>query len=67
MPDLRGRSKQRGYKLDDDCYQAQISKHECGQSDKRIFCLGLIDMSTELPVEKCIQCKAYAYNAECGV
>lgn len=54
----------RGCKLDKDCHRAIISKCEYGPEDKRCFCYGLVELSTECALEKCRECKAYAYNAQ---
>lgn len=53
----------RGKLLDEECYKAKISSNECGPKDTRKFCYGLMDMSTEEHLEKCIECGAYVNNA----
>lgn len=58
------RATLRGKPLDDDCKKAKISKHEYGMNDNRCFCYGLIDMSTEELLPKCIKCGAYCLNAK---
>lgn len=57
------RSQLRGKPLDDDCKKAEISKYESGPADNRCFCYGLIDLSTEVPLDKCMECEAFARNA----
>ncbi|QHI72884.1 hypothetical protein [Aminipila terrae] len=64
MKNLRERSELRGKSLDDDCKIAKISTHEYGMEDNRKFCYGLMEMSTEELIDKCITCKAYVDNAE---
>lgn len=64
MSKLKGRALQRGKPLDEDCYKAKTSTNESGLNDKRIFCYGLIDASTEEHIEKCRECKAFAFNAK---
>jgi len=54
----------RGKALDDDCETAKISRNEYGVHDKRCFCYGLIDRSTESYLKKCIECSAFADNAK---
>lgn len=58
------RASIRGKHLDDDCKKAKISRHEYGMDDNRCFCYGLIDMSTEALLPKCIECGAYCLNAK---
>ena len=58
------RAQLRGTPLDSDCKMAEISKYESGPDDNRCFCYGLVDLSTELPTSKCLNCGAYAHNAE---
>jgi len=50
--------------LDDDCKTAKISRNEYGADDNRCFCNGLIDCSTEEYLQKCVECRALAYNAK---
>lgn len=64
MVSLRGRAQTRGKPLDKDCKIAIISMHEYGTENNRKFCYGLMDMSTEEPLEKCKECKAFVNNAE---
>ena len=54
----------RGKRLDEDCRKARISTNECGINDDRKFCLGLIEMSTECLIEKCIKCNAHVSNVK---
>ena len=59
------RSVMRGKSLDDDCLTARISKHEYGPNDNRCFCYGLYVPCNDWEIlEKCLNCKAYVYNAE---
>ena len=59
------RAQLRGASLDSDCKMAEISKHESGPDDNRCFCYGLIDLSTEFPLDKCRNCGAYVMNELC--
>lgn len=64
MKNLRGRAAVRGKPLDEDCKRAIITTHEYGQEDNRKFCYGICNGFPDEVAEKCIECKAYAYNAE---
>jgi len=64
LKNLRGRAKERGKPLDDDCYKAHISGHEYGPDDHRKFCYGLINLMYDEPLDKYKECGAYAYNAK---
>lgn len=58
------RAELRGKPLDSDCKKAHTSTHEYGKDDNRGFCLGIKDLMTEEPLEKCEVCKAFVFNAE---
>ena len=62
---LVSRAQLRGRPLDKDCEKAEISKHESGPDDNRCFCYGLIDLSTELLLDKCRNCGACVMNELC--
>lgn len=65
MEELKGnRAELRGKKLNKDCYKANTTKHEYGQHDKRVFCYGLDDASTEELVDECRYCKANVINID---
>ena len=56
------RKKLRGKKLDKDCKKAHTSSYEYGPDDDRVFCYGLVDISTDEPIEKCKMCNAFIEN-----
>lgn len=58
------RAELRKKKLDSDCLGAKIAAHERGISDNRKLCYGLMDMSTESALPKCLECGAYIENEE---
>lgn len=58
------RAKLRGKPLDEDCKKAYTSTHEYGPQDDRVFCYGLIDCMSDEVLPKCVECKAFAINAE---
>lgn len=62
----KNRAQLRGKKLDIDCKKAKISTNECGCEDKRKFCYGLEDASTQYLIPKCCECGAHVSNATCG-
>ncbi len=61
---LKGRAIMRGKRLDRECYKASPTTNEYGELDKRVFCLGLMDASTEEECEECRVCNAFWRNAE---
>lgn len=63
MKNLRGRAALRGAPLDKDCYGCKTSRNEYGPDDNRVFCYGLIDLSTDEPIKKCKCCGAFVDNA----
>ena len=64
MAGLRGRAKQRGKRLDEDCYKAQPLTHEYGVNDKRVFCSGLhSDYYDGDYIPECRECDAFFLNA----
>ena len=58
------RAELRGKPLDLDCKKAHTTRHEYGQQDERVFCLGLCDKKTDDIIKKCLNCKAWVKNAE---
>lgn len=58
------RADLRGSRLDDDCRTAKVTTNEMGEHDRRVFCRGLIDPSTDAPFPKCIQCGAWVTNLD---
>ena len=58
------RAKLRGKPLDDDCKKANTTTQEYGLQDNRVFCFGLFDPKTDERLDKCVNCKAFVYNAE---
>lgn len=58
------RAKLRGKVLDKDCKTAHTTSHEYGLEDDRVFCYGLVDLSTDEPLEKCKVCNAFIDNLE---
>ena len=59
-----GRDKLRGKPLDYECYSAHTTRHEYGENDNRVFCYGFTDSMTDIPLTKCMLCKAFINNAE---
>ena len=57
------RATLRGHKLDSDCKRANTTTHEYGLDDNRVFCFGL-HKGDFTPLDKCLNCKAFVYNAE---
>ena len=56
---------QRGKTLDDDCRKANITTHEYGMDDNRVFCFGLYEETSESEIrKKCAECSAFVLNAE---
>lgn len=65
MKELKGnRAELRGMKLNKDCYKATTTKYEYGEYDKRVFCYGINDASTEELIDECRRCKANVINIE---
>lgn len=61
----KSRAQMRGKPLDADCKRATISNHEYGPNDNRCFCYGLYIPDSYWEIQhKCLECKAYVYNAE---
>lgn len=58
-----GRNILRGKPLDDNCKKTNISTHEYGMKDNRVFCYGLIDCMTDDFLPKCVECGAFVDNA----
>lgn len=58
------RAQLRGEPLLSMCRKARTTTHEYGMRDNRVFCMGLIDGMTDDVEEKCLDCKAYVFNAE---
>lgn len=51
--------------LDEDCKNAEIVTHLDGESDNRVFCLGLYIETTCWEIkDKCFKCPAFVLNAE---
>ena len=44
--------------------KAKTLTNEYGPQDNRLFCYGLVDCSTEVYLEKCINCGAFINNAK---
>ena len=58
------RAELRGNPLDKECYTANITSHEYGIDDDRVFCYGLFkEQSVTEICNKCLKCKAFVGNA----
>lgn len=58
----RNRAQLRGKPLDPWCKSARTTTNEYGLEDKRVFCLGRLDLMTEDPLEICVDCGAFIRN-----
>lgn len=61
---MRSRNIQRGARLLSDCYKANITKHEYGKDDDRVFCYGLYGNSECELRDECSECGAHWRNAK---
>lgn len=58
------RAKLKGKPLDSDCKRANITTHEYGIEDDRVYCYGLYEDMIDWEIrKKCIECGAYVDNA----
>lgn len=58
------RAELRGKPLEKECYRANITSHEYGIDDDRMFCYGLYkEQSVTEVCDKCRKCKAFVENA----
>ena len=59
------RAQLRGKQLDADCKKANVTSHEYGMRDNRVFCFGLYKEMSDCEIaEKCQHCGAFVDNAE---
>lgn len=60
----KNRRQLRGKPLLANCHKAKLTTNEYGANDKRKFCYGLVDKTTDFYLNQCIDCNALVIFAE---